>query len=135
MVGLLLAGNGNTAVGLLTSDENPSFSLHRLRHPVVSRADVEPASRSETHQGVVTSPVITPALLSHLVMFAMRILSGWLESPERCLPVSYFLHDMVGAGFPVASQIIVRSSPAVTSSVLSHEWMYGGTEQEIISFQ
>ena len=71
----------------------------------------------------------------HLVMLAMTILSGWLEWLERCFPVSYFLQDMVGAGLPVASQIIVRSSPAVTSSVLSHEWIYGGTEQQIISFQ
>ena len=115
----------------LTSDYDPSFPLYRLCDPIVRSAAVQPPSRSEREDVAATRSALSP----HLVMFAITILSGWLESLVRCFPVSYFLHDMVGAGFPVASQIIVRSSPAVTSSVLSHEWIYGGTEQQIISFQ
>lgn len=43
------------------------------------------------------------------------------------LPESYLVHVILGGGFPVASQIIVRSSPAETSSVRSQWTIEGGT--------
>ena len=48
--------------------------------------------------------------------------------PDMLLPVSYLRHDTRGTGLPLASQIMFKSSPAVTSSVLSHAWISGGTE-------
>ena len=52
LVGLLLAERRKTR---LTSDEDPSFPLYRLCHPVVRSADVQPPARPETRHGCLQS--------------------------------------------------------------------------------
>ena len=132
-------------LNVLTSDLYPGSSLYRLGHSVVCSTDVQPPCRPAHTLTLCclqyrrTAPLQTWAHTDtlhvctslYLLMFLMTILSEC--GLGRCLPVSYFLQAMLGSGLPVASQIIVMSSPAVTSRVLSHEWIYGGTKGHIIT--
>ena len=65
----------------------------------------------------------------HFNKFLVMLVSTTL-SPSISRPVSYFLQVTRGAGLPLASQMMFRSSPAVTSRVLSHAWICGGTEKK-----
>ena len=118
---------------ILTSDKYPSDSLDRSSDPIVRCADIQPPILP----GQVGQLYLLP---SNVSSWKLRVKTTSIKSMKgetevlclkdchcHILPVSYFLQVTLGIGFPVASHMMLTSSPAVTSSVRSQAWIFGGT--------